>query len=345
MKTLKLRKFIVLAAMTLVATATILPMKASAAWRQSNSGDWSYIDGNSAISGWKLIDGKWYFFDSNSVMKTGWINDGGKWYYLDPSGSMKTGWINDSGKWYYTSSSGDMQTGWLLDNGAWYYLNTSGSMQTGLLDLNGKTYYLSESGAMKTGNITINGVNYNFAASGEKINSPVAPQTAVNSTATGTTAATTGTTAATTASSGGSGGSGGGSGSSGGSTTKASYEKLYGTWTVGECISKGSINEDYDAYIDMAIGQQFTISKDNISATVPSLGLVTVPYSNVSVATITPSAFYDKNKVKISGNTVQCFTATINISSLNKSYPVTVFISDNGDAYASIKDALFKLEK
>jgi FOG: Glucan-binding domain (YG repeat) len=330
MKKLKLRNLMLVAAITLVATATFaMPTKASAAWRQADNSSWSYIDGDTAVSGWKLIEGKWYFFDSNSVMKTGWINDGGKWYYLASSGEMKTGWINDGGKWYYANTSGDMQTGWLLNNGAWYYLNPAGDMKTGLLELNGRTYYLSESGSMKTGNITVNGVNYTFAASGEKIDS----SSAVNQTATTTTTTTTDTSNSSTGSSGGSGGSG----SNGGATKSSMPSYLYGTWTVSNVISKGSLSDDN---AEKAIGQQFTISEDSVSATVPGFGLVKIPNPSVRESTMTVSAFKSKFNINADGTLVN----VVHLSYLK--YSGDILVTENGTKYVSYpaKNALFELK-
>jgi fructan beta-fructosidase len=338
MKKIKLNKLLALMAVTLVTSVAILPTKASAAWKQTDNGNWNYTDGDSLVSGWKSIDGKWYFFDSNGNMKTGWTNDGGTWYYLASSGDMKTGWINDGGKWYYTNPSGDMKTGWLLDNGSWYYLNSTGSMQTGLVDVSGKTYYLSESGAMKTGNITVNGVNYTFAASGEKVNSSTANQTASGQ------AANTDSTTSTTASSGSSGGSGGSGGGSSSSTTSY-YKSLYGTWKVGEYIDSNTTLTDDQ--ISLCEGQIITIKSNSIS--IDALGGITISNPSIKEGTMTTSSFYSKYNVKVSGDNVKYVSTTIKYSSLNVSIPVTIYIAENEDNeevyYALVKGALFKLEK
>ena len=105
-----------------------------------------------AKTNWQLVNGKWYYLESNGQMKTGWLKDtNGTWYYLNTNGSMQTGWLKDTdGKWYYMHENGAMQTGWLKDtNGTWYYLNSNGTMQTGWLkDSDGRWYYLNQSGAM-----------------------------------------------------------------------------------------------------------------------------------------------------------------------------------------------------
>jgi FOG: Glucan-binding domain (YG repeat) len=242
MKSLKLRKIVasVVAALTI---ATLSPIGASAEWKQDSNGWWN-TEGNSYSTGWRSIDGNWYYFDSTGYMKTGWANDGGTWYYMQPSGEMRTGWVNDGGTWYYTNGSGAMQAGWINDRGTWYYLNpvsdgtkgamktgwindngvwyfasTSGAMQTGVIEVNGKVYYLAANGAMATGNVTINGVVYTFAASGEAIGDKKPTPTLAFTSAgvpvkVSDPSDTTGTTIPTTTT----GGGGGGHHSSGGST-------------------------------------------------------------------------------------------------------------------------------
>ncbi|NRY62091.1 N-acetylmuramoyl-L-alanine amidase family protein [Clostridium beijerinckii] len=191
MKSSRLKKLIAVTVATLTLTA-LSPIGASAAWKQDSNGWWN-TEGNSYSTGWRSINGSWYYFDSIGYMKTGWVNDGGTWYYMQPSGEMKTGWVNDGGTWYYMQPSGAMQTGWVNDGGTWYYLQSSGAMktgwindggtwyfatssgamQTGVVQVDGKVYYFASNGAMAIGSVTINGVTYTFdstgAATGDKI--------------------------------------------------------------------------------------------------------------------------------------------------------------------------------
>lgn len=209
MKSLNLKKIL---AMALVAAsiATVVPVSASAAWRQNSENKWNWEENGSKATGWKLINSTWYRFDSQGTMYTGWINDGGTWYYTDNSGAMKTGWIMHNGVWYYTDNSGAMKTGWVNDNGTWYFTNASGAMLTGLVEVDGKVYYLSTSGAMLTGNVVINGVTYTFAATGEAVgNIPKADRAfnVVNGIVTVVTPNSTSSTSSSSSSSGGGGGS------------------------------------------------------------------------------------------------------------------------------------------
>ncbi|EJT5935166.1 Bacteriocin BCN5 [Clostridium perfringens] len=161
------------------------------------------------VTGWKLVDGKWYYLESNGVMAIGWKELGGIWYYLNESGAMVKGWQTISGKTYYFNDSGymlvgkqvidgrnynfntsgqldstnwvksnnkwyyyengKMITGWKLINGEWYYLEGSGVMATGWKELGGIWYYLNESGAMVKGWQTISGKTYYFNDSGHML--------------------------------------------------------------------------------------------------------------------------------------------------------------------------------
>lgn len=87
MKKLKLTKIIV-NSLLIVSTLSLTPIGVNAEWKQNNIG-WWYTEGNSWSINWRLIDGKWYYFDQNGYMQIGWIQDNnGKWYYLNSDGSM-----------------------------------------------------------------------------------------------------------------------------------------------------------------------------------------------------------------------------------------------------------------
>ncbi len=326
MITSKFKKLLALAVITAVTSSTFFSLGASAAWKQDSTGWWN-TEGDSYSVGWRAIDGAWYYFDSTGYIKTGWIKDGSTWYYLQPSGAMKTGW--------------------LLDNGAWYYLSESGAMKTGLVDVNGKTYYLSDSGAMKTGNVTINGVNYTFAASGEKLTA--------NNVTTNTTATTTADTTTTTNSTSGSGGSGssGGSGGSGSSSSSTSsktsyYESLYGTWTLGDCVSSNMSNGNdnislayANAYLSLNGNPTVKISSSQINIS----GIATVSTSSIKEGTMTSSEFKSKynnvsfKDVGISGDTVKYVTVA------GSGRSATIIIPDSGSTYVLYKNLLYTIEK
>ena len=105
---------------------------------------------------WEKINGAWYAFGADALLKSGWVWDHGaaKWYYIDADSGMKMGWFQNAGdgKWYYLNPSGGyMKTGWQLISGKWYYFNqdstkgAAGSMLQGQKSPDG--YNLSAEGA------------------------------------------------------------------------------------------------------------------------------------------------------------------------------------------------------
>lgn len=154
-------------------------------WIYEN-GKWRWKNKDGYAIGWKKINEKWYYFGTDTIMRTEWLELNGKkyylgtdgamrigwqkinnnWYYFDENGSMEIGWLLDSGKWYYLNESGEMQTGWLSLDGKWYYLRPSGVMEIGWLSLDGKWYYLRSSGVMEIGWLSLGGKWYYFSQSG-----------------------------------------------------------------------------------------------------------------------------------------------------------------------------------
>jgi uncharacterized repeat protein (TIGR02543 family) len=112
-----------IAASTLI---TLAPVGVSAAWIQNYDGSWGYTEGYNYATGWRLINGTWYFFDSYGLMRTGWIYSDGEWYYADLSGAMQTGVIQIEGKIHLFSSDGAMQKGSSIINGKLYNFDDNG---------------------------------------------------------------------------------------------------------------------------------------------------------------------------------------------------------------------------
>ena len=97
-------------------------------WVQEETG-WKYYASNKAVTGWKQVDGKWFFFNAEGVMQKWWVKDGNTWYYLNGNGEMQTGWLQDGGKWYYLETSGAMKASqWFEVSGKWYYVDGSGAL-------------------------------------------------------------------------------------------------------------------------------------------------------------------------------------------------------------------------
>ena len=115
-------------------------------------------------TGWLLLEGKWYYFDSYGNLVTGWFKmPSGYTYYFEASGIVHRGWAQRDGEWYYCRpSDATLQTGWLLFDGCWYYFNLStGKMTVGWIKTSGGySYYFDESGVVHRGWLTDNGNTY-----------------------------------------------------------------------------------------------------------------------------------------------------------------------------------------
>ncbi len=113
-------------------------------WQQltvRNRSEWVYSDNGVRATGWRKVNGLWYYFgeaqdDSRGVMQIGWQQIGGKWYYLSESGGR---------------TFGSMQVGWQKINGNWYYLEERGGERPlGSMYANETTpdgYFVGEDGA------------------------------------------------------------------------------------------------------------------------------------------------------------------------------------------------------
>lgn len=101
----------------------------SAEWKKNKENNtWSWLENDLITTGWKLIDGSWYYFNKDGNMHIGWLKDNDKWYKLSDSGSMITGWIFENNKWYYAKTSGDLETDKITLNGITYNFFSDGTM-------------------------------------------------------------------------------------------------------------------------------------------------------------------------------------------------------------------------
>ena len=117
-------------------------------WVQGVPGQWKYMENGKASTGWKLVNGIWYFMDENGIMKTGWLYYNNVWYYLKDSGAMATNWQYVNGKWYWLNQDGAMRTGWKYINNLWYYMEDSGAMlENTVRNIDGVDYRFDVSGA------------------------------------------------------------------------------------------------------------------------------------------------------------------------------------------------------
>lgn len=94
MKKSKLAKLIA-SPLIAVSLLALNPIGANAEWRQNSTG-WWYTEGNSYATGWRLIDGKYYYFSDNGYMMHDTYVDGyklgsdGAWIVSTPRVSTTT---------------------------------------------------------------------------------------------------------------------------------------------------------------------------------------------------------------------------------------------------------------
>ena len=73
------------------------------------------------------------------------------YYFDTVFGSMYSGWKTVNGKTRYYQSNGQGKTGEYCENGKWYYFDKNGIMQKGFVQLPEKTVYYNENGVMQYG--------------------------------------------------------------------------------------------------------------------------------------------------------------------------------------------------
>lgn len=83
-------KIFIIASIVMMCVASVFGKNAHAYWDEDGD-DWRYIGDYGYKTGWQQIDGKWYYFLSETgIMKIGWFYDEqySKWYYLNFDGGM-----------------------------------------------------------------------------------------------------------------------------------------------------------------------------------------------------------------------------------------------------------------
>ncbi|MFY9263617.1 MAG: hypothetical protein GX483_07565 [Actinomycetaceae bacterium] len=139
---------------------------------------WFYAESDGTpASGWKYMDGAWYFFthglmESNhyawSIGADGFIYYGlrytsmgpprytpagpfgyhGPHYHFRSDGTMATGWVLVRGKWLYATTSGELiETDWLWDNGTWYYFEDCLMIENTTKEIDGENHAFGADGA------------------------------------------------------------------------------------------------------------------------------------------------------------------------------------------------------
>jgi glucan-binding YG repeat protein len=146
---------------------------ATTGFRTVNGKTYYYDSNGKKHTGWLKLNGKRYYFYSNGVMATGWLTSstGKKRYFNTKYGYMATGWMKNSAgqKRYFNTSTGYMVTGWVKNStGSYRYFNPStGYMTTGwLTNSTGKRYFDPSTGYMTTGWLTDSNGDKRFFSTG-----------------------------------------------------------------------------------------------------------------------------------------------------------------------------------
>lgn len=93
MKSLRLIK-VIASSLCVASLLALNPIGASAEWKSDPRG-WWYTEGSSWATGWRLINSKWYYFDSKGYMAKDttidgcYLNESGAWTELTTSGNFK----------------------------------------------------------------------------------------------------------------------------------------------------------------------------------------------------------------------------------------------------------------
>ncbi|OFD68772.1 N-acetylmuramoyl-L-alanine amidase family protein [Bacillus mycoides] len=129
---------------------------------------WKMIDGkryyftnglNDTFNNYKNIDGKrYYFHEDGSVNQAGFEKIDGKLYHFDNNGVAQTGWQTIDNKYYYFDEKGAAKTGWFQVGGGyrpwplaygylWYCAREDGSLYSdGWFKIDGKDYHFDQWG-------------------------------------------------------------------------------------------------------------------------------------------------------------------------------------------------------
>lgn len=122
--------------------------------------DWHYCSNGIAATGWKLVNGAWYYLDpaSDGKMFVGYLDLGNAAYYLNPNGAMAVGWAQSEDGWYFASQSGALISGWYKEGASWYYLDPVGHlMKTRLFEVGGNDCFANQSGRLVVSSwVTVN---------------------------------------------------------------------------------------------------------------------------------------------------------------------------------------------
>lgn len=137
-------------------------------WDGDDENGWYYYENGEAVTGWKIISGKTYYFSEYGgyMYRDGIMTVNDKLYYFNEKGHLQGvggGWIKRTYSydgtetwedWYYANKDGSLTTLWKQIDGKWYYFNEyNGSMYSGgNYSIGENTYFFNEKGELQGAN-------------------------------------------------------------------------------------------------------------------------------------------------------------------------------------------------
>lgn len=121
-----MRKFKKLVAgfIAILSLMVVNPVTANAEWKSDNNG-WWYTEGSSWVTGWKLIDGNWYYFYSDGYMAHDcWVGN----YYVNSSGAWTNNVQQSNSVSYGTTTTSD--TVYVSKNGIYHKASNAHGMKS-----------------------------------------------------------------------------------------------------------------------------------------------------------------------------------------------------------------------
>ena len=128
--------------------------KSDISWENDREAYFESTGALTTATGWKKIDGSWYYIDDNNMICYGWLRLGSNWYFCN-EGGMVTGYYTINGHLYYFDANGVMKYECVKENG-WY---TAG----------GNSYYFVDGKLLTDTTKVIDGAEYAFDWDGQMV--------------------------------------------------------------------------------------------------------------------------------------------------------------------------------
>jgi len=113
--------------MTAYAAEYTTPTSYETRWElQSDKVTWKYKENGVYMTGWKLVDGKWYYMNEQGIMLSNtWIQG---MYYVGADGAMLTNTITPDG--YYVGSDGAWIPNYTQDDSDYHSVSTASKVMS-----------------------------------------------------------------------------------------------------------------------------------------------------------------------------------------------------------------------